>query len=255
MRVNKLLLSLLIGGAFVSANAHDFWLNAKNDKVLNLQIGYGHEFPNVEPISEKRIGLFEAPYLLKDGKKFEVKQKGENFNFEGEKVTKGSYLVVGEYKPTFWVEKNDGKWDMKVTKKDMKDVKYCELAKMSAKAVLNVGGVADESVVNPIGQTLEIVPLSNPANFKVDEFFGVQVLFEGKPLADVDVGVISPYLENTHDNEQRAFWGKTDKNGRINIKLFKTGEYAVSVLHKTPYKDTAECDENVYESTFKFNLK
>lgn len=254
MKISKSAFALIVGGILTSAGAHDFWLNASNDEVLNIQIGYGHEFPGVEPISQKRVQLFQTPYLLKNGQKFEVEQKGENFNFEGKKVAKGSYIVVGEYKPTFWSQMSDGKWQMQTNRKNGQGVKYCELAKMSAKAVLNVG-VADESVVRPIGQTLEIVPLSNPANFAVDEFFGMQVLFEGKPLAGVDVGVISPYLENTHDNEQRAFWGKTDKNGRINIKLFKAGEYAVSVLYKTAYKDSSECDENVYESTFKFSLK
>lgn len=252
MKASKI---LLLGGIICSLNAHDFWLNAQNNEMLNVQIGYGHEFPGVEVISEKRVGLFDKPYLLRDGKKIELNQSGQNYNFEGKKLEKGSYIVAGEYKPTFWSEDSEGKWHMHTDRKNGKKIKYCELAKMSAKAVLNVENANEIDVTKPIGQTLEIVPLSNPADFAVDEFFGVQVLFKGKPLAGVDVGVISPYLENTHDNEQRGFWGKTDKNGRINIKLFKAGEYAVSVLYKTPYENKKICDENVYESTFKFAIK
>ncbi|CAD7288689.1 DUF4198 domain-containing protein [Campylobacter suis] len=257
MKINKTLCLLLAGSIVSVASAHDFWLVTNNDKDLNVKIGYGHEFPGFEEISEKRIKLFEQPFILdqKTGKKIELKQVGKNYNFEGKALTKGSYMAVGEYKPTFWSEKNDGKWDMHTDRTNGKDIKYCELAKMSAKRVINAGGVVDEIVTKPIGQTLEIVPLTNPANFAIDEFFGMQVLFKGEPLAGVDVGVISPYLENTHNNEQRAFWGKTNDKGRINIKLFKAGTYAISVLHKTPHADLKKCDEDVYESTFTFDIK
>lgn len=256
MNSNKLLLPLLLGGILSSASAHDFWLAAQNDKNLQVQIGYGHAFPGVEKISEKRIGLFEVPFALKDGKKIELKQSGENYNFEGTKLTKGSYMLVGEYKPTFWSQDANDKWAMHTDRINGKDIKYCQLAKMSAKMVLNVDGADDDMIATkPVGQTLEIVPLANPAKFAVDQFFGMQVLFKGEPLAGVDVGVISPYLENEHDNEQRAFWGKTDKNGRVNIKLFKAGTYAVSVLYKKPFEDKVKCDEEVFESTFTFELK
>lgn len=248
-------LAILSVFAACELGAHDYWLDAKNEQNLNIRIGYGHEFPKVEAIPAKRASLFEAPYVLKGGEKISLNQSGENYNYEGKKLARGSYIVVGEYKSTFWSEDKDGKWEMGADRMNGKDVKFCEYAKMSAKAVLNVDGANDMSVVKPIGQTLEIVPLENPAEFKVDEFFGVQVLFEGKPLANADVGIISPYLQNTEESEQRAFWGNTDKNGRINIKLFKAGRYAVSVQHKTPYKDAAKCDENVYESTLTFDLK
>lgn len=256
MKINVAFLTLLLGGVLSNVTAHDFWLVTKNDKKLNVQIGYGHEFPGVESISETRVKLFETPFVLnqRNNEKFKLLQIGENYNFEAKALKKGSYMAVGEYKPTFWSKSSDNKWHMNTNKLNGNDIAYCELAKMSAKRVINVNS-NDDIVTKPIGQTLEIVPLSNPANFKVDEFFGVQILFEGKGLASVDVGVISPYLENTHENEQCAFWGKTDKNGRINIKLFKAGIYAISVLHKRAHEDLKKCDEDVFESTFTFELK
>ncbi|MDL0089443.1 DUF4198 domain-containing protein [Campylobacter gastrosuis] len=253
MRIKSTFSLFVLGGALCGLNAHDFWVNAQNNENLKVQIGYGHNFNKVEKIPEKRVALFDKPYLLKDGKKIELENGKENYEFKAKKLESGSYIVVGEYKPTFWSKDNDDKWQMN-TDKNGKNIKFCELAKMSAKGVLNVS-TADESVIKPIGQTLEIIPLTNPANFKIDEFFGVQVLFEGKPLANSEVSVISEHLLNDHDNEQKAFVGKTDKNGRINIKLFKSGDYIVSVSHTTPYSDPKICDENIYESTFKIELK
>ena len=53
------------------------------------------------------------------------------------------------------------------TKEDIKDAKYCKKASMKRqKAVINKNA-KDDSVTKPSQQRLEIVPLDNPANFKV----------------------------------------------------------------------------------------
>ena len=60
---------------------------------------------------DNRIALFEAPYIInKNGEKLSLKQTGENYHYERAKLEDGSYLIAGEYKPTFWTKAGDGTW-------------------------------------------------------------------------------------------------------------------------------------------------
>ena len=61
------------------------------------------------------------------------------------------------------------------TKETIKNAKFCRRATMSAKSVINVGA-GDDFITKSTGQRLEIVPLANPAKFKVGEPFWGQGL-------------------------------------------------------------------------------
>ena len=179
------LFAFLVLAAFSShALAHDFWLLGDSKEVTSVNIGFGHDFPNPEKIDEKRVNNFETPYILtKSGEKLSLKQSGENYHYERAKLDDGTYLIIGEYKPTFWTEASDGTWHMNKNKKDIKGAKFCRHATMSAKGIINLN-TKDDFVTKPAHQRLEIVPLDNPANFKVGVPFKVKVLFEGKPLKE-----------------------------------------------------------------------
>ena len=63
--------SVLLAGAFfaasfgVSAEAHEFWVNAEyKDGLLKADLGYGHEYPDPEPIAADRTHLFEPLKLI-----------------------------------------------------------------------------------------------------------------------------------------------------------------------------------------------
>ena len=170
--MNKHLFALLALAAFSSHSlAHEFWLFGSSKEVTSVDIGYADDFPTVEKIPDNRIALFEAPYVInKNGEKLSLKQSGENYHYERAKLEDGSYLIAGEYKPTFWTKASDGTWHMGKTKEDIKDAKYCKKASMSAKGVINKNA-KDGSVTKPSQQRLEIVPLDNPANFKVGGSF------------------------------------------------------------------------------------
>ena len=112
--MNKHLFALLALAAFSSHSlAHEFWLFGSSKDVTSVEIGYADDFPTVEKIPDNRIALFEAPYVIaKNGEKLSLKQSGENYHYERGKLENGSYLIAGEYKPTFWTKASDGTWHM-----------------------------------------------------------------------------------------------------------------------------------------------
>ena len=112
--MKRKLFAFLVLAAFSShALAHDFWLLGDSKEVTSVDIGFGHDFPNPEKIDEKRVNNFETPYILtKSGEKLSLKQSGENYHYERAKLEDGTYLIIGEYKPTFWTEASDGTWHM-----------------------------------------------------------------------------------------------------------------------------------------------
>ena len=246
------LFAFLVLAAFSSqALAHDFWLLGDSKEVTSVDIGFGHDFPNPEKIDEKRVNNFETPYILtKSGEKLSLKQSGENYHYERAKLEDGTYLIIGEYKPTFWTEANDGTWHMNKNKKDIKGAKFCRHATMSAKGIINLNA-KDDFVTNPTHQRLEIVPLDNPANFKVGVPFKVKILFEGKPLENATLdGTFDGFLK-----EKSAFHGQTEPDGTIEVLALKPGKWLLQTVHKMPFADSKICDDETIAATLAFELK
>ena len=252
MKVSKVLSILLSGAIFCSVGAHDFWVDGKNEDKFKAHIGYGHDFPKPEVIPAERAKLFEPLYIVKkDGAKIALKQAAENYLFEGEKLKEGSYVLAGDYKPTFWSRDANNKWHMDGTKNSVKDVEFCELAEMNAKKIVNVGDVKDDFIHKPIGQRIEIVPLDNPSDFRVDKPFKVQIFVDGKPLKRAKVvGTFEGFLADKY-----AFSGTANLEGVIDVMALRPGKWMLKVTHERAYADKNKCDEEILVATLSFDVK
>ncbi|MBE3021859.1 DUF4198 domain-containing protein [Campylobacter sp. 7477a] len=252
MQLSKAVSILLSGGLFCSVLAHDFWVSGTNEDKFNAHIGYGHDFPKPEAIPENRVKLFNPLYIVKsDGEKSELKQNGANYEFQGSKLANGSYVLAGDYKPTFWTKDSEGKWHMDGTKDNVKNSAFCELAVMNAKQIVIVGDKKDEFIHKTIGQTIEIVPLDDPRDIKVDKPFKVQVFLEGKPLKTGKVtGTFDGFLQDKH-----AFSGTTDLKGIIEIVALRPGKWLLEATHERDYKDQNKCDEEILLATLTLEVK
>jgi len=246
----------------VAADAHEFWINAKAPEggVLKADIGFGHGFPDPETIPEDRIAVFEPLNLVTpEGTTAMVQTGSDNFHYEVKAdLKKGSYIVFGNYKPTFWSNGPDG-WK-NADRLQRPDATIVREAVMFAKTILNVDGSDDKDLITkPVGQRFEIVPQVNPATVKPGGRFPVQVLLEGKPVKTVEVkavfaGFAGKTKDGDPDNEYRAFWGRTDLNGIVNIIPAKAGYWTVNIENRVPYPDKAKCDESVLVASLTFNI-
>lgn len=88
----------------LSAHAHRVWVSADHThggEILKAELGYG-EFPEFEEIAKERLNIFKPMTLITDKGKEELVQKANTTtNTKAKPVQDGSYLVVGEYQPTF----------------------------------------------------------------------------------------------------------------------------------------------------------
>lgn len=249
--MRKILTSLIAIGALSGAFAHDFWVTGSNNEKFEADIGYGHHFPKPEAIAEKRLNLFDPLYIVdKNGAKKTLKQVGENFHYEGEKLGNGTYILVGNYKPTFWSKDKDGKWHMDGTRENIKDVESCGFYARTAKNVVVVGEF-DDFVYKPLGQIAEIVPLSNVANIKAGEVFKLQFFANGKPAKTAKVtGVIEGFLEGKY-----TFFGTTDLQGMIEVVAIKEGKWLFEATQKNAYADSSKCDTEELSATITIDIK
>ncbi|NLL36778.1 MAG: DUF4198 domain-containing protein [Fretibacterium sp.] len=259
-----LALSVLITAS--GASAHDFWVAAEfSDGLLKADIGYGHDFPNPEPIAEDRTQLFEPLKLITPEGATEMAQTGsDNFHYEVKaELKKGDYLVCGDYKPTFWANGPEG-W------RQADRSKYKELTKvdatrvqesaMLAKLILNVDGADSTNVITkPVGQRLEIVPQVNPATVKPGGRFPVKVLLDGEPVKTTDVRAVyagfgSPFREKDPAKNYQAFVGRTDLEGIVEIIPLKAGFWNAYVKVSIPYADKAVADETSLTARLTFTI-
>ncbi|MDO4794894.1 MAG: DUF4198 domain-containing protein [Brachymonas sp.] len=252
MRIRQSLLALLAVGVCGSAAAHDFWLTGNNERTFTGTIGYGHGFPKPDPIPDSRLKLF-TPLMVfkKDGSQTTLARTSPSYQHEGPQLPGGSYILAGQYKPTFWSKDTQNKWHMDGTRQTVQNVASCSLTSMNAKAIIQIGQTQDAFVTQPSGQPLEIVPLTHPASFKAEQPFKVQVLANGQPVKRaLVVGTFDGFLKDKH-----AFSGTTDLQGVIEVVALKPGLWMLKATQAQPYHDTTVCDEVKNYATLTFNVK
>lgn len=117
------------------------------------------------------------------------------------------------------------------------------------KAIVQVGNRYSKDVTKPLGQELEIVPLSNPgvdAHGQMGEF---QILFKGDPLVSKDVSVLCRVL---NEGQTQAY--QTDQKGRIFFPINQKGVWMVHTAYAHNSEDNTY-DWRIYESTLTFTTR
>ena len=263
MNFKSSLLTILLCGVAFSANAHRVWVSANHThggEILKAELGYG-EFPEFEPIAKERLDIFKPLQLITEKGTENLIQKGlHNYQFESAKPVKdGSYLVVGEYKPTFW-SKNANGWKRE-NMTQMPNATYCEETRMYGKFIANVGheSASKDIITRPVGHHLEIVPLDNPANVHVGERFKVKVLFNGEPLPNAVLtatfdGFDTSDRSKSHKVEAQAFSDVTGDYGTVEIIPLRQGFWKANVEHKTDYPNPKVCQKLANYATLTFQI-
>jgi uncharacterized GH25 family protein len=244
------LVALILGLTASAALAHDMWITvdqAMPGKPLHIQVGYGHAFPQGGDTEKERLS---ATYVMGAQGKLETKP-GQALDFlSTAPLAKGSYVAVSGRTPQWYTKTPEGPKD--APKNQVPGALSCLRSAKYAKAVVNLGGAADD-VSKPVGQTLEIVPLANPAAIKAGGELPVQVLFEGKPLANADVK--ATFAGFTKEGKDFAFATHADQEGKLMLKAWHPGLWLVVAKHEVPFANPAECDKDMHAATLTFEIK
>jgi len=98
----------------------------------------------------------------------------------------------------------------------------------SPKCLIRIGDGKDGDPCRAVGLPLEIVPMQNPFERKVGEALRVKVLFEGKPLADANLG-----WHHAGGGEDPLGTARTNAKGEALIPIAQTGLMAIRLTHMT----------------------
>lgn len=233
-----------------AAQAHDMWITApacSPGTNLVMDIGYGHAFPNGEPLE---MELIDQPRIIGSASVIKTKPAGEMKFVSVSNLPKGTYIVAGGRIPMWYTKSPEG--TIHKPKNEVPNAISCGRYVKFAKAIVNVDGAAGD-VSKPVGTALEIVPLANPATLKAGDELPVQVLLNGKPMAKAEV--MATFAGFSKDGKAMAFYQKTDKDGKVNVKLWHDGLWLVRTFQKEPFKDQSKCDTFAQTAVLTFELK
>ena len=247
-------LALMLGVFSVSANAHFMWINVGDytsavKKPVKLTIGWGHAFASpVGNVLYKQEGLEKIYMLDPDGKRLRIEPINE-IEFKVEKTLKkeGTYLALAEKKGFRSTTTKGGK---NKSRRELRNIIHCKKRIQNAKAIFNIGKGGGKFFSRPVGHTLEIVPLKDPACLKEGDYLPVKVLYNNEPLR---AELYATYVGFSTEGAW-AYTAKTNKEGVGGIKILESGIWLIKVSYTEPYPDPEECDEYLHEATLTFEI-
>lgn len=124
-----------------------------------------------------------------------------------------------------------------------------------AKSLLHAGSGEKRFATHALGLTIEIVPAADPAQLQAGEELPVQVLFRGKPAADLQVEIA--YAGKAGNKTVIA--GRTGSDGRLSVSLPHPGLYRLHALRMERCSHDDESCANVdwesYWASFTFERR
>ncbi len=121
------------------------------------------------------------------------------------------------------------------------------------KTMMQIGNKHPPSVLEPVGQKIEIVPLSNPYKLHTGDSVRVQILFEGKPLRDALVSATYAGFTKKADMYAQSF--RTNEEGTAIFRLTHPGAWMVRVVHMIPLIDSSDADWESFWASLTFEVR
>lgn len=232
--------------------AHWLWLNLSDDRPavgtpVDIEIGWGHHFPDGEPLKEGYLNQIRA--LDPSGNEIGVvchSPKKCTFTPSRE----GRYRILADIHPGFVTKTTQG-YQMK-PKTGLDGALTCFRHDIRTKTEMRVGG-PESGPGEPVGDLLEIVPMTDPQGLHAGDGLVVQVIHDGKPVSGAR---IQATYEGFSDKPNTfAVEESTDEQGRATVRVETPGKWLVAVTHALPYADAGVCDEYRYKYSLTFSVK
>lgn len=257
----QLCAALALVGLMLStgAQAHEFILKPDTatpaaGQKTRLQAQAAHVFM-VSEEAEKPENVHL--YLLQDDKKTDIALAEDkalaslvgNFTLP----QNGPALLVGHRLPQIWCETTQGEMEGSRAALEAKGMKVKSSGKYEkfAKTLLNPSH-DDKLYAKALGQDLELVLLTNPADIKPGSPLNVQVLLHGKPVPNASVGLTHDAFSKEQDTYK--FKAQTDAQGKATFTVDAPALWMLrtTVVEKTP---GADADEHHRRATYVFPVK
>lgn len=123
-----------------------------------------------------------------------------------------------------------------------------EVYSRRAKLLLQVGNLLTDNVVQPIGQTLEIVPDVHPMTLPSGASLRVRIFYRGRPLAGAQVRLV-----RIGQAEGHGIAATTDADGRASFRIGEAGTWRIATVWSVPV-DLPTADYQTIFSSLTFEV-
>lgn len=203
------------------------------------------EMENVESVEVALVGAGGTQALEISGKEGALK-------LEGEATTDGKPAWLTAHRLGQIWSKTPRGW-FQSGKSENPDAEFTNKYEKFSKALVNAE-TGDGFAMKPIGQALEIVPLSDPAALSSGEEIQVQVLHDGKPIAATVSATFGGFSETPNTFAYLTETLRDEAHGHVaKVKTWAPGIWMIRAEHRTA--DTPEIDEHVLRSVMLFEVQ
>jgi uncharacterized GH25 family protein len=252
--------ALAIAGYASAVFAHELIvkpskMTAAKGETLPIELQSTHQFivkEEVEDVSRIEAGLFRNGKLEKAALK--ENEPELRIDYEVKIADDGAALVVAAKDGEVWSVTNEGSQAGTRKELEAKNLKVLRASKSDkfAKAVVNASK-GDKNFAAVVGQELEVVPVTNPADAKAGEVFQVKILYKGQPVS-VPVWAtydsFAPELRNTY-----AYYTESDSDGVAKVKITAPGLWIVRAAKDGEPGAAGEYDIRNLRSILTFEVK
>lgn len=257
-------------GGTLPVHAHDFWLapesyQAQEGQALDISIMIGHPADRMLwPVDPHRVISFRSfgPDGLRD-----QQAAISNYNLDKELLvtfeSSGIHMLTIETTQAFsklesekfnaYLEE-EGLTPIIIdrVRKGATENAGTEVYSRRGKSIIQVGSLNEddsEFLTRPVGMTLEVVPLTNPARLVSGEAMKSQIFYRGKPQAGVTIGLID--LSGDLGLTQKQI---SDENGYVSFLKPSSGAWMQHAVWSDPMENTERADYDTIFSSLSFSI-
>jgi uncharacterized GH25 family protein len=148
-------------------------------------------------------------------------------------------------------KKPDGEWQFVEAKdKVPANVKTVDVQSVTTADAFVVRGKDSTAVLKPMGAGVEFHLTTPPNQIAINKPVVANVLFQGKPLANVEVDIYSSSFDGSREPTPQTF--KSDAKGQVNFTLANAGVYLALIRHRIESPAGAETPWRSYSYTLTF---
>ncbi len=221
---------LMILSPATPLSAHDFWIE-RQEQEFTVVFGHGRQREEFDPSKIKNVKAFDRQGKAV-GVSVEKKKKGVML-----KPSESPSMIVAEIDNGYWSKTIYG-WKNLPKRKASRVVEAVRSMNYS-KVILSWGEITRSPIE---GIALDIVPMENIFLLKAGDRLPLKILYQGKPLAGIDI------IGGEHDKV-----ATTNPEGVAIVYLSK-GHQLFTVTYKEVLKDDPDADLLSITSTLTFEV-
>ena len=234
MKLRTLLPALMLAvGLSVPAQAHEFIVKVTPEApqkgvAATAEFMASHVFTESDEMEDPKD--IKAA-LIQDGQAADLAVKAnpaaKDVLAEFTVSTEAPVWLAGHRLPQLWSQTPDGMLAGDKNTLSGQKILFTNKYEKFVKVLLNPSA-GDKSFSKPIGQTLEVVPLDNPAGIKVGDEIKVRILYNGQPVA---VPVYASYMGFSDQQNTYAYYTEPEEGDPV-VKITAKGMWLIRANYK-----------------------